>query len=248
MGERTRFIGINKRVPIELIDKYIRNYLRTGSIDRDAIKADIASVYRGKNRAEKCVIYIWRILTNDEVLLSFVRTSIGSDRYAKLKHPDKMALILALVASAYPIFADTLGILAKVYRVQELVSRGYVAQKIGDLYGSNMTLEVALDAVFPMLVDLGVLTREKIGIYRAVSGVEIVDEKIAELFVASGIRLSGGKHISLDDFEYRDWHFFFKPKVPPYLGQSILIVTSAGAKRGYVEYKKAKEYNAEILK
>jgi len=62
MGEGTRFIGINKRVPIELIDKYIRNYLRTGSIDRDAIKADIASVYQGKNRAEKCVIGLPLIL------------------------------------------------------------------------------------------------------------------------------------------------------------------------------------------
>ena len=163
---------------------------------------------------------------------------LGAYGTTSFKKADRAALILAIVAVAYPIFADILGILAKVYRVQELVSRGYVTQKVGDLYGSNKTLEIALDAVFPMLIDLGVITREKVGVYRAVSGIEIADEKVAELFVASGIRLSGGKHISLDDFEYRDWHFFFKPKMPPYKGQSILTVTAAGSRQGYVEYRR----------
>jgi hypothetical protein len=240
MSEKTRFIGINQRVPIELIDRHIASYFQNGSIDRDAIKAEMALVYEGKNRAEKGALFAWRILTHDEASLSFIRKSIGSERYNKLKKADRAALILAIVAGAYPIFADILGILAKVYRVQELVSRRYVTQKVGDLYGSNRTLAVALDAVFPMLVDLGIITREKIGVYRAVSGIEIADEKVAELFVASGIRLSGGKHISLDDFEYRDWHFFFKPKMPPYQGQSIITVTVtvAGARQGYVGFRK----------
>lgn len=237
MGEKTRFIGINQRVPIELIDRYIASYIQTGNIDRDALKAEMASLYEGKNRAEKGALFAWRILTHDEVSLSFVRKSIGIQRYSKLKKSDRAALILAVVAGAYPIFADTLSILAKVYRVQELVSRGYVTQKIGDLYGSNKTLEIALDAIFPMLVDIGVITREKVGVYRAVSGIEIADEKVAELFLASGIRLSGGKHISLDDFEYRDWHFFFRPALPPYKEQSIISVKATGARQGYVEYK-----------
>ena len=240
MGEKTRFIGINQRVPIELIDRNIASYIQTGSIDRGAIKADMALLYQGKNRAEKGALFAWRILTHDEVSLSFIRNSIGLERYNKLKKAEKAALILAIVAEAYPIFADILGILAKVYRVQELVSRNYVTQKSSDLYGSNRTLEIALDAVFPMLIDLGVITREKRGVYRAVSGIEITDEKVAELFVASGIRLSGGKHISLDDFEYRDWHFFYKPKLPPYTGQSFLTVTAVGPRQGYVEYRKKK--------
>jgi hypothetical protein len=235
MGENTRFVGINQRVPIELIERHIGTYIREGSIDREALKAEMALLYNGKNRAAKGAMFAWRILTHDTVSLSFVRESIGNERYNKLKKTDRAALILAIVAGAYPIFADILGILAKVYRVQELASRGYVTRKIGDLYGSNKTLEIALDAVFPMLVELGVIAREKIGVYRAVSGIEISDVKVAELFVASGIRLSGAKHISLDDFEYRDWHFFFKPKMPPYQGQSILKVTTAGSRQGYVE-------------
>jgi len=241
MGEKTRFIGINQRVPIELIDKYIASYIQTGCIDRDALKAEMTLVYNGKNRAEKGASFAWRILTHDEVSLSFARKSIGSTRYNKLKKADKAALVLAVVAGAYPIFADILGILAKVYRVQELVSRGYVTKKVGDLYGSNKTLEIALDAVFPMLVDLGVIAREKVGVYRAISGIEIADEKVAELFVASGIRLSGGKHISLDDFDYRDWHFFFKPKMPPYKDQSILAVTTVGSRLGYVEFRNPRQ-------
>jgi hypothetical protein len=238
MSDKTRFIGINQRVPIELIDRHLRAYTQTGCIDRNVLKTEMAQIYAGKNRAEKGAGFAWRILTHDEVSLSFIRKSIGSDRYSKFKQTDRAALILAIVAGAYPLFADILGIFAKVFRVQELVSRKYVTQKVGDLYGSNRTLAIALDAVFPMLVDLGVIVRVKLGVYRAVSGIEISDDKVAELFVASGIRLSGGKHISLDDFEYRDWHFFFKPKMPPYQGQSILSVTAAGSRQGYVEYKK----------
>jgi hypothetical protein len=172
--------------------------------------------------------------------LTFIRESIGSERFNKLKKADRSALILALIAEAYPIFADIIVILSKVFRVQELVSRGYIAQKIRDLYGSNKTLDIALDAAFPMLIDIGVITREKIGLYRGVPGVDISDEKVSELFVASGIRLSGGKHISLEEFEYRDWHFFFKPKMPPYKDQSLLIVKATGSKQGYVEYKRAR--------
>jgi hypothetical protein len=241
MREKTKYIGINQRVPIELIDRNLAGFIQRGSIDREALKAEMASVYAGKNRASKGACYAWRILTHDEVSLSFLRASMNSDRYNQLRKGDRAALILALITGAYPIFADIVGILAKVYRVQALVSRGYVAQKIRDLYGSNKTLEIALDAIFPMLMEPGLIIREKIGVYRAGCAVDILDDKVAELFVAEGIRLSGGKSIALDDFEYRDWHFFFKPRLPPYPGQSILAVTASGSRHGYVEYRKQTE-------
>jgi len=197
----------------------------------------MALVYEGKNRADKGAQFAWRVLTHDTISLDYIKNEIGIAKYANLNNTDRCALILALLSAAYPIFYDMLGILSKVYRVQELVSRSYVSQKIGNLYGSNRTLEIALDSIFPMLVDLGVISRFKKGVYKAVAGVELVDEQVAELFVASGIRLSGGKHISLDDFDYRDWHFFFKPPMPPYKGQSIISVTSTGGRQGYVEYR-----------
>ncbi|MFZ4616658.1 MAG: hypothetical protein ACOYM2_10760 [Rectinemataceae bacterium] len=237
MAEKTRFIGINQNIPLKLLDKHLRLFLQTGTVDRTSLKEDMALVYEGKNRADKGSLFAWRILTHDRVSLDYIKKAIGNEKYAKLKSTDRSALILALLADAYPIFYDTLGILSKVYRVQELVSRAYVAQKIGDLYGSNRTLDIALDAIFPMLIDLGVISREKKGVYKAVAGVELVDERVAELFVASGIRLSGGKHISLDDFEYRDWHFFFKPSMPPYKSQSIISVTATGGRQGYVEMR-----------
>jgi hypothetical protein len=237
MAEKTRFIGINQKIPLKLLDKHLRLFLQTGTVDRASLKEDMALVYEGKNRADKGALFAWRILTHDRTSLDYIRKALGGEKYAKLKATDRSALILALLAEAYPIFYDTLGILSKVYRVQELVSRAYVAQKIGDLYGSNRTLDIALDAIFPMLVDLGVISREKKGVYRAVADIELVDERVSELFVASGIRLSGGKHISMDDFDFRDWHFFYKPPVPPYKGQSIISVTATGGRQGYVEYR-----------
>ncbi len=244
MGESARFIGINQRVPVQLLERHLAGFIQTGKIDRDAIKSDMALVYEGKNRADKGALFAWRILTHDKVSLAFMRKSIGIERYATLNSTDRRALVLAIIADAYPIFADILGVFAKVFRVQDTVSRSYVAKKAGDLYGSNRTLEIALDAIFPMLVDLGVIIRGKKGVYRAVAGIEISDEKVSELFVASGIRLSGGKNFALDDFEYRDWHFFFKPKMPPYREQSILTVTAAGSRQGYVEYRSRKSDSA----
>lgn len=241
MGDKTNFIGINQKIPFQLMDKYLRNFIQTGAVDRSALKEDMALVYEGKNRADKGAQFAWRVLTHDTVSLDYIRKAIGNEKYANLKSTDRAVLILVLLSNAYPIFYDTIAILSKVYRVQDLVSRSYVAQKIGDLYGSNRTLDIALDAIFPMLVDLGVLIRVKKGVYQAVAGVEVVDERVAELFVASGIRLSGGKHISIDDFDYRDWHFFFKPPMPPYKDQSIISVISTGGRQGYIEYQKCFE-------
>ena len=235
MGEKTRFIGINQRIPFQLMDKHLRIFLQTGRVDRSALKEDMALVYEGKNRADKGTQFAWRVLTHDTVSLDYIRKVIGNEKYANLKSSDRAALILALLSNAYPIFYDTIVILSKVYRVQNFVSRSYVTKKIGDLYGSNRTLDIALDAIFPMLVGLGVITRVKKGVYQTIARVDLVDEQVAELFVASGIRLSGGKHISLDDFDYRDWHFFFKPPMPPYKSQSIISVTSTGGRQGYVE-------------
>jgi len=236
MGDKTHFIGINQKIPFQLMDKHLYNFIQKGTVDRSALKEDMALLYKGKNRADKGAQFAWRVLTHDTVSLDYIRKAMGNDKYANLKSTDRAALILSLLSNAYPIFYDTIVILSKVYRVQDLVSRSYVAQKIGDLYGSNRTLDIALDAIFPMLANLGVIIKLKKGVYQAVAGVELVDERVAELFVASGIRLSGGKHISLDDFDYRDWHFFFKPPMPPYKGQSIISVTSTGGRQGYVSF------------
>ncbi len=240
MNKQSRYIGINQRVPIELLEKYITNYLETGTIDTTAMKADMALVYKGHNRALKASQYTNRILSLDKPVLEFIQKRIGHERYKKLNATDKHAITLTLITLAYPLFYDVIAVLAKVFRVQELVSRRYIAQKIGSLYGSNRTLEIALDAVFPMLVEINLIVRDKRGVYRAIPCREITDDRAAELFVAIGIRLSGGKQISIDDFEYRDWHYFLKPKQPPYPNQVLLAVSKTGSRQGYIEYKNPK--------
>lgn len=238
MSDKPRYIGINQRVPIRILDHFIATYLATGEVDRTLLKLEMAGVYKGKNRSSKAAMYARKILTYNTVSLQFIRDTISVERYNNLSAPDKAALIFSLIAEAYPIFHDVIEIMAKVYRVQKVVSRKYVFQKISSLYGSNRTLVNALDAIFPMLFDIGFLIREKPGVYRAVAGLELQDEKICELYVACGIRLSGGKHISLEDFEYRDWHYFLKPKLPPYKNQKIIAVTLTGPRNGYVQCKK----------
>ena len=247
MNKQSRYIGINQKVPIGLLEKYIMNYLETGVIDSAAIKADISLVYKGKNRASKAFQYANRILSHNKTILEFIQKRIGNERYKRLNGTDKHAITLALISLAYPLFYDVIVVLAKVFRVQELVSRRYIAQKIGSLYGSNRTLEIALDAIFPMLVDLNLILRAKRGVYSAVPCKDLVDDKVAELFVAIGIRLSGGKQISIDDFEYRDWHFFLKPKQPPYQNQVLLVISKTGAKQGYIEFKNPKELDKKQL-
>jgi hypothetical protein len=230
----TKFIGINQRVPYSILDASLKQYLYSGEIKREEILERMLSVTTGENRAKKATMYAHQILTRPKKFLSFIEKTIGASVYEKLPEQDRKAVILCLVANTFPITYDLLCTIATVFKVQEQVSRTFINQKMAALYGSNRTLAIGIDALMPMLIELGILERVKHGVYKVGSQPAITHPAVAELYVATDIALSGSKSIALDETNYRAWFFFSKVELPTDIKFKLLKLTEGRVGGGYV--------------
>lgn len=230
----TKYIGINQRVPYSILDESLKHYLHSGKIKRGEILERMLGVTTGENRVKKATIYAHQILNRPKNLLSFIEKSIGASVYEKLPEQDRKAVILCLVANTFPITYDLLCAIATVFKVQEQVSRAYINHKMAALYGSNRTLAIGIDALMPMLIELGTLERVKMGVYKVGSQPTISHPAVAELYVATDIALSGSKSIALDETTYRPWFFFNQVELSKGATFKLLRMTEGRVGGGYV--------------
>ena len=229
-----KYIGINQRIPYSVLDESLKEYLYTGEINRGEILDKMLQVTSGENRARKATMYAHHILSRPKKFLSFIEKSITAAGYEKLSEADRKAVILCLVVNTFPITYDLLCAIATVFKVQECASRAFINQKMSALYGSNRTVAVAIDALMPMLIELGALERVKMGVYRVGSQPIIIHPAVAELYVATDIALSGSKSIALDETNYRAWFFFNRVELAKGGRFKLLKMTDGMVGGGYV--------------
>jgi hypothetical protein len=79
------------------------------------------------------------------------------------------------------------------------------------IYGSNRTLDIAIDALIPMIIELNTVKRTKVSIYELEAKKAIKNPFISELYIYTDIKLSGSKTILLDDLQFRPWFMYFAP-------------------------------------
>ena len=229
-----KYIGINQRIPYSVLDESLREFLYTGEIKRGEILEKMLQVTAGENRARKATMYVNHILSRPKKFLLFIEKSISAAGYEKLSEGDRKAVILCLVVNTFPIAYDLLCAIATVFKVQECASRAFINQKMSALYGSNRTIAVAIDALMPMLIELGALERVKMGVYRVGSQPIIIHPAVAELYVATDIALSGSKSIALDETNYRAWFFFNRVELAKGGRFKLLKMTDGMVGGGYV--------------
>lgn len=205
-----KYIGINQRVPFDVLDAGLYRFLRDRTIDRDLIAVHLREFTKGENRVLKAAQYAVQILSRQEKYILELKKSIDADAYLKLLTNDRKAIILCLVALTYPITYDLLIALASGFKVQPQINRQFINQKMAGLYGSNRTLYVALDAIVPMIIELGTVERVKLGNYALSEKSIITQPVIKELIIFTDIKLSGSKSILADDIQYRPWYMFFE--------------------------------------
>ena len=205
-----KYIGINQRVPFDVLDAGLFRFLSDETIDRDLIITHLREFTKGDNRVLKAAQYAVQILSRQERYILELKKSIEKDAYLKLPASDRKAIILCLVALTYPITYDLLIALAAGFKVQSQINRQFMNQKMAALYGSNRTLDIALDALMPMIIELGAIERIKHGQYALSKNNIITHHIIKELIVFTDIKLSGSKSIMADDIQYRPWYMFFE--------------------------------------
>lgn len=196
-------IGINQRIPIEVIELAIKAVLND-SYDKD-YAAELARIeYSGENRIKKAVNIINR-LTKNNALMPFLQENKNKVMTA-LKFPDDRGMIcIALVNAAYPFCYDVTTVLGRYFHAQKEIGTTLITSKLSAKYGTNRSLPNGLYCILPMLIEAGFMTRPRPGFYQMSHlspQTEIAKTIFQKSFLANNPTLSEDYHFSN--------HFYFE--------------------------------------
>lgn len=209
MISKGKYIGINQRIPFDVLDAALYRFLQDETIDKNPILSHILEFTKGENRANKAAQSTAHILTKQSKLIFELKKTIPADLYIKLTENARKAIILSLVALTYPITYDLLTALSAGFKVQNQINRQFINLKMASVYGSNKSVGYALDALMQMVIELNAIERVKIGLYSMAPKSNITYPAITELLIYTDIKLSGSKSILVDDLQFRPWYLFF---------------------------------------
>lgn len=209
MNNTGKYIGLNQRIPFEVLDDAIHNYFINGIVDKKYVLQRMLEFTSGVNRANKATKYVVQILNRQLKILDIFKLSLNDAPYSTLKIDNRKALCLCLICLTYPITYDLLISLAAGFKVQNQINKKFISEKIMSLYGSNRTVDIAIDALIPMVIELNAIKRDKISLYSLSKKHNISNKFIAELVIYSDIKLSGSKSILMNDINYRPWYIYF---------------------------------------
>jgi hypothetical protein len=77
------------------------------------------------------------------------------------------------------------------------------------IYGSNRTVDIAIDALLPMIIEFNTIKRVKISLYSLGNKLAVSNKFVQELIVYTDIKLSGSKSILIDDLKHKPWYSYF---------------------------------------
>ncbi|MDX1908013.1 MAG: hypothetical protein SF053_13340 [Bacteroidia bacterium] len=208
-NRRGKYIGLNQRIPIEVLDVAIHGYLEKGFLDKEYIFQQVQKFTPGENRAHKVLKYITQIIVQQRYFLDMFRKIVVNTPYFSFNKENRKAFCLCMISLTYPIMYDTLIFLAQGLKVQNYISKKFINQKVMSIYGSNRTVDIAIDALIPMLIELGTINRFKVGIYTSGLTLTITDKFIYELVIYTDIKLSGSKSMLLEDMTSKPLYVYF---------------------------------------
>lgn len=192
----------------------------------------------GTNRAKKATIYVVQILTRQVHLLDRMKKVIKEVPYSSLRTDDRKALCLCLISLTYPITYDLLIALAQGFKVQSQINKKFINEKVMFIYGSNRTVDIAIDALLPMIIELNTIKRDKVSLYSFVQKLVITNRFISELIIYTDIKLSRSKSILIDDLNFKPWYSYFDiPALTPNTLNQLIIKKDSAIGKGYLTIK-----------
>ncbi len=209
MNKTSKYIGLNQRIPFEVLDDAIHFYIENGIIDKSHILQRMLEFTSGLNRANKATMYVFQILSRQISLLDLLKKNTKNIPYKTLRTDDRKALCLCFISLTYPVTYDLLVALAQGFKVQNQINKKFISEKVMSIYGSNRTVDIAIDALLPMIIELNTIKRDKMSIYSLATKLVITNKFISELVIYADIKLSGTKSILIDDLNFKPWFIYF---------------------------------------
>lgn len=209
MSSKGKYIGLNQRIPFEVLDFAIHLYMEKGLINKNFIFERMQEFTSGANRSKKATAYVVQILTRQMPFLEHLKKALTITSYSALRIDDRKAFCLCLICLTYPITYDLLIALSQGFKVQSQINKKFISEKVMSIYGSNRTVDIAIDALLPMIIELNTIKRDKISIYSMAAKLMITNKFISELVVYTDIKLSGSKSLLIDELSYKPWYSYF---------------------------------------
>jgi hypothetical protein len=235
MSSKGKYIGINQRIPFEVLDEAIHLYLMNGEVDKDFIFQRMQEFTPGANRASKATIYVVQILKRQKKFLDQLKKTLTSTPFSALRIDDRKALCLSLISLTYPITYDLLVALSQGFKVQSQINKKFISEKVMSIYGSNRTVDIAIDALLPMIIELNTIQRDKVSIYSIGVKLMVTNKFISELVVYTDIKLSGSKSLLIDELSYKPWYPYFDLSgVVPTTFSILLSKKDSAVGKGYL--------------
>jgi len=231
MSSKGKYIGISNRIPLVVLEYALSDYISTGQVNAAAYFKYIQEFTKGENRAKKTLSHLVAIINKNSSLIDQLAKQIKGD-FLSLSENDRRAVLISLYALTFPIAYDILLAFSVGFKVQEVISKRVVLEKMGALYGSNRSMHIGVDETIPLFLDLGIIERAKLGIYKNTKSFTIESQLVCELIVFTDIKLSGSKSILLNDINFRPWFLFFDLSESSFLKTKYLITKKDSALGG----------------
>jgi hypothetical protein len=210
MNSKGKYIGLNQRIPFEVLDSAIHFYLENGVVDKNYVFQRMQEFTTGTNRANKATSYVVQILSRQSKLLEQLKKENSNTLYSSLRLEDRKALCVCFSSLTYPITYDLLIALSQGFKVQSQINKKFISEKVMSIYGSNRTVDIAIDALLPIIIELNTIKRDKVSIYSMGSKLVIVNKFVVELIIFTDIKLSGSKSILIDELSFKPWYGYFE--------------------------------------
>lgn len=238
MKSKNKYIGINNRIPFVVLEGALYDFFENGEISKDALYNHIKEFTKGENRAKKSVGNVNKIFTSNKQLIGLIKKHLGQKDLYHTGTNEKCIMILCLFCLTYPIAYDLLCSLAGGFKVESKLNKLYIHQKIGAIYGGNRSMHIAVDEVMPLLIELNLVDREKVGIYVKSKKINCSSNFFTELIIYTDIMLSKSKSILLSDLTHRPWYSYFEFSINN-LEQfkHLILVKDSAVGKGYITIK-----------
>lgn len=210
MNSEGKYIGLNQRIPFEVLDSAIHFYLENGVVDKNYVCQRMQEFTSGTNRANKATSYVVQIMSRQSKLLEQLKKANSNTLYSSLRLNDRKALCLCLISLTYPITYDLLIALSQGFKVQSQINKKFISEKVMSIYGSNRTVDIAIDALLPMIIELNTIKRDKVSIYSIGPKLAITSKFVSEIIIYTDIKLSGSKSILIDELSFKPWYAYFE--------------------------------------
>jgi hypothetical protein len=234
MNKGHKYIGLNQRIPFDVLNSAIENYLVNMVIDKRYVLEHMQGFTGGSNRANKASNYVVQIISRQRKLLDQFK-STSNLSFSSFGLDDRKAFCLCLICLTYPIAYDLLIALSQGLKAQSQVSKKFISEKVMSVYGSNRTVDIAIDALIPMIIEFNTIKREKVSIYSISSGLTVRDRFIQELIIYTDVRLSGSKSVLVEQIATKPWYYFFRlPAIEAHQYSHLLVKKESAVGQGYL--------------